>query len=105
MKSVDGKYILGENAQDNWNMLEKAKGNHYFFHLSSFPSPYVILLCENDPTIEEITVAAQLCKQNTKYRNLKNLRVDYCKCSNVTKGTKIGESIFLSNRKVKDIKI
>lgn len=105
MKIINELYILGENAQDNWNILEKADPNHYFFHLTSFPSPYVILLCEETPSIEEITIAAQLCKGNTKYRNLKNLRVDYCPCSNVTKGDKTGEAVFHSVRKVKNIKI
>jgi predicted ribosome quality control (RQC) complex YloA/Tae2 family protein len=105
MKIIEHKYILGENAQDNWNILEKIEPNHYFFHLTSFPSPYVILFCDNQPTIEEITLAAQLCKKNTKYRNLKNLRVDYCPCSNITKGKNIGEVIFRSLRKVKNIKI
>ena len=71
MKIINELYILGENAQDNWNILDKVEPNHYFFHLTSFPSPYVILLCEETPSIEEITIAAQLCKGNTKYRILK----------------------------------
>lgn len=105
MKIVNDKYILGENARDNWDILEKVNSKHYFFHLTSFPSPYVILLCENTPSSSEITFAAQLCKENTKYRNLKNLRVDYCPCSNITKGNKTGEVFFNSIRKVKNIKV
>lgn len=105
MKIINEKYILGGNAQDNWNILEKAEPNHYFFHLTSFPSPYVILLCKDTPLIEEIIFASQLCKEHTKYRNFKNIRVDYCPCSNVSKGDKIGEAVFYSIKKVKNIKI
>jgi hypothetical protein len=119
MKIVDEVYILGQNAQDNWDILDKAEGTDYFFHLTSFPSCYVIFKCldiptnENIikaaqidiPTNENIIKAAQICKENTKYRNLKNLRVDYCPCSNIKKGENIGEVIFHSLRKVKNIKI
>jgi len=105
MKIVDYKYIIGKNAQDNFKILESADDNYYFFHLTSFPSPFVILVCEDNPTNEEINKAAILCKDNSKYRNLKNLRVDYCQCSNVMKGDKIGEIFFKSIRKVKNVKI
>jgi predicted ribosome quality control (RQC) complex YloA/Tae2 family protein len=105
MKIVDEVYILGQNAQDNWDILDKAEGTDYFFHLTSFPSCYVIFKCLDIPTNENIIKAAQICKENTKYRNLKNLRVDYCPCSNIKKGENIGEVIFHSLRKVKNIKI
>ena len=36
MKIINELYILGENAQDNWNILDKVEPNHYFFHLTSF---------------------------------------------------------------------
>lgn len=105
MKIINELYILGENKQDNWKLLELTKPNHYFFHLTSFPSPYVILTCEDIPSLNDIITGAQICKKHTKYRNFKNLRVDYCPCSNVTKGYKTGEAIFLSLRKVKNIKV
>jgi len=105
MKIIQEKFIIGQNAQDNWNILELTKPNHYFFHLASFPSPYVILTCEDIPSPKDIITCAQICKEHTKYRNLKNIRVDYCPCSNVIKGDKTGEVIFLSLRKVKNIKI
>ena len=97
---------LGENAKENWILLDQAKSNHYFFHLSSFSSGYVILETNfQTPSLEMITIAAQLCKINTKYRNCKNIKVDYCLCSNVTKGDVIGEVNFNSNRQVKQIKV
>ena len=97
---------LGENAKENWLLLDQSKPNHYFFHLSSFPSGYVILEIEDGQlTNDMIITSAQLCKLNTKYRNFKDIRVDYCLCSNVSKGVVMGEAIFDSNRKVKQVKI
>ncbi len=60
MKIINELYILGENAQDNWNILELTKPNHYFFHLASFPSPYVILTCEDIPSPKDIITGAQI---------------------------------------------
>jgi len=105
MKIIEDIYVLGENAQDNWNILNNANPENYFFHLSSFPSCYVILICEDQPTTEQIIKAAEICRNTTKYRNLRNIKVDYCPCSNVKKGNVVGEAIFVSNRKVKQIKI
>lgn len=39
-------FSVGQNAQDNWNMLEqleKINSNYIWFHLNSFPSCYVIM--------------------------------------------------------------
>jgi predicted ribosome quality control (RQC) complex YloA/Tae2 family protein len=96
---------LGENATENWKMVDNVTDSFYFFHLSSFPSGYVILECDDEPPLHVIQDAAQICKQGTKYRNLKNINVDYCPCSNITKSDKVGEVIFKSQRKVKQVKI
>ena len=104
------KCKIGNNAEENWNLLDNASDNHLFFHLSSFPSCFVIL--ELDDDIEDFFVlnkilekAAIECKLNTKYKKLINIKVDYCLVSNVTKGEKIGEVYYKSNRKVKNIMV
>jgi len=96
---------LGENAAENWKMLDDIKPTFYFFHLSSFSSGYAILECEDEPKIDIIQDAARICRNGTKYRNLKNIKVDYCHCSNITKSDKVGEVIFKSQRKVKQVKL
>ena len=98
-------YKIGKNKVENWYILENSKPSDYFFHLSSFPSCYVILEIKEKPTLEQIVKGAEICKEHTKFRNLKNLKVDYCRCDNVVKGDVIGEAEFVSNRKVKQIKI
>ena len=101
---TDAVYKLGESAHENWALLEMSHEDHYFFHLSSFSSCYVIVEPMGEPCISVIQKGALLCKQHTKYRHSADLKVDYCLCSNVIKGPKVGEAIFKSNRKVKQIK-
>ena len=67
--------IIGENAQENWDLLDKNE-NYLWFHLKSFPSCHIILETE-EPTKEMIVKAASLCKLHTKYRNIPNLKINY----------------------------
>ena len=94
-------FIIGKHAKHNWEILDNASPDDYFFHLSSFPSPYVIFT--SIPTRQDIIQGAQLCREHSKYKNFKNVKVDYCPCSNLKKGNKTGEVVYIS--KVKQIKI
>jgi predicted ribosome quality control (RQC) complex YloA/Tae2 family protein len=94
---------LGQNATENWELLDAAKEHHIFFHLASFPSCYVILECDTNVSLEMIQIAANICKNGTKYRNLNFIKVDYCRCDNIYKGDKVGSVHYHSNRKVKQI--
>jgi predicted ribosome quality control (RQC) complex YloA/Tae2 family protein len=96
---------IGKNASENWQLLDESKPQHIFFHLASFPSCYVILKCDSAPDGDIIKECARLCKENTKYKNLNDVKVDYTTCNNVKKGDKVGEVYFCSNRKVNQIKI
>ena len=98
------KIILGENASENWKILDNSDPTHYFFHLSSFPSGYVILQ-ESNPTVDMINTCAMYCKSGTKYKNIKNLKVDYCPCYNLQKGEKTGEVLYKRRKLVMQIKI
>ena len=96
---------LGETAAENWAMLSAAGNKDIFFHLTSFPSGYVILECERDVEERVLLIAAEICKVGTKYRNIRGVKVDYCLCNNVVKGEKVGEAVFKSRRKVRQIKL
>jgi len=95
--------ILGENATDNWNIINKYNKenvNYIWIHLNSFPSPHVIILDEN-ANIKTINHACNLCQKNSKYKNMKDLKFCMTTLNNIIKGEKIGEVYFKSNRKVK----
>ena len=95
---------IGENAKENWALIDASESEWWWFHLKSFPSSHVVLET-SEPTNEELIAAATWCKDTTKYRNLKNLKVSYCQIKNIKKAEKAGSVTFLSNRKVKEIKL
>ena len=105
---------LGQNAIENWALLDEALGTDYFIHLSCFPSGYAILsgddsealsIAHSEALREVLIWAADICKNGTKFRTLKNIKVDYCLCKNVRKSSVTGEAIFISNRQVKHLYI
>jgi predicted ribosome quality control (RQC) complex YloA/Tae2 family protein len=94
---------IGGNAKENWSILSNSNDNDLFFHLTSFSSCYVICETDNIPDISTIKEIALICKQNTKYKNVPNIRVDYTECKNVMKGDVVGEVIYKSNKKVYNV--
>lgn len=102
-----GQYIclIGSNAKENWEILSKSQPSYLFFHLSSLPSCYVILQTDEKVTDDIIRECAKICLENTKYRNLRKVYVDYTTVSNVSKGEKVGEIFYPNKRKVKQVKL
>jgi len=97
--------LVGKNAQENWQLLQDANSNDILFHLTSFPSCYVILKDENLIHFQIIQKCAEICLENTKYKKLKNISVDYTEISNVKKGEERGELIYLHPSRVQRLKI
>ena len=93
------KFQIGENANDNWDILKKSKQNWIWLHLDNLSSPYVIL-AESLKTIKKnnnfndlINHGCLLCKENSKYSNQK-VRVIWTICKNVSFGNTPGEAII-----------
>lgn len=99
------KCFLGETAKENWDLLDKSKKHNMFFHLSSFPSGYVITDYEGVISNEILIKASKICKDNSKYKNLRNIKIDYCMCGNLIKGNEVGIVYYKSLRVVKQIKL
>jgi hypothetical protein len=106
MKNLNFEMKIGKTAQDNWNILNESSQTHTILHLNSFSSPYVIINKPiNQLSKSEITVAAQSCKEHSKYKNYQNLKIFYTSISNVTKADKIGSFHIISRKKLKYINI
>ena len=99
----DTEIVIGQNAQENWDLID-FESDFIWLHLNSYPSCHVIIKDET-PTNDTLQVAAEMCKENTKYRNLRNLKICYTKCSNLKKGPDVGSVIYKSKRQVKTILI
>lgn len=105
-------FFIGENAVENWNLLDTSKNinNHYiWFHLNSFPSPYVIMQSSiielkeqynNNELNNILNFAANLCKENSKYKYLNNLKIIYTSLNKLEKGDKIGEVIIKGRKNI-----
>tara|TARA_A100001015_G_C14594304_1_gene557938 strand:+ start:41 stop:382 length:342 start_codon:yes stop_codon:yes gene_type:complete len=101
------KFILGQNAQENWNILDQAKKeNEYYlwFHLNNFPSGYVIMYSTisdlTDNINEYLIFASNLCKNNTKYRNLNNIKICYTILKKLEKTKNVGEIIIKGKKNI-----
>ena len=107
LENSDYQCFVGTNAKENWKLLEESNPTDILFHLHSFPSCYVILknVINEFPEMDIIKQLAVICKTNTKYKNLKDIKVDYTFCRNIEKGENVGEMIYKSNNKVLCVKI
>lgn len=103
--TIDGFIVqIGENSKENDNLITNSKSTDMWFHLSSFPSPHVIV-SPGDLSIYITLKAASLCREYSKYKNLKNIYVDYTRISNLRKTENLGQVEYKSNRIVKKINI
>jgi hypothetical protein len=95
------KYYVGQNARENWQILDTAmsiNNNYIWFHLNSFPSPYVIMYATieqlegNDiSTNHYLQFGAELCREHSKYKFLKDMKIMYVPIKKLTKTEKVGE--------------
>ena len=96
--------IVGKNAIDNWKILDEANIYDTWFHLDKFSSAYVIVnQYIDDMDKETIYKAANLCKEKSKYKNMRNVSIIYTFVKNLKKGSEIGEVIIKSRKKCKKI--
>eukprot|EP00929_Paragymnodinium_shiwhaense_P004435 TRINITY_DN105380_c0_g1_i1.p1 TRINITY_DN105380_c0_g1~~TRINITY_DN105380_c0_g1_i1.p1 ORF type:complete len:389 (+),score=69.85 TRINITY_DN105380_c0_g1_i1:197-1363(+) len=103
-----GDYVckIGENAKENWDLVDKAKKHHWFFHLTDFASPYVVLECDKDgPNAHVKENCAELCVQYSKHSKTRNMKVDATTCGNVKVDRKdaVGECDYKNEAKVEII--
>lgn len=91
-------YWIGENAQDNWNIISDSNQNDLWFHLSNHPSCHVILKMPEGITYKDLSKQTLIncgihCKLHSKFTNISSknkMRVIYTEIKNVSKGERIG---------------
>lgn len=88
-------YIMGNDAKENWKILDDAKDNDVWVHLSGYPSSYIIIKNMNQSVklnMEAIIYAGQLCKHYSKHKHIKNLKMCYLEAKYVSKGKITGQA-------------
>ena len=84
--------IIGKNEEENDTLVEEAKPNDYWLHLSDYPSPHAIIKNPNEKRIHHkiIKRAAYLVKINSKYKSLSKVDVDVTKIKFIERTEKKG---------------
>ena len=101
-------YMIGLNAQDNFNIIDLGKPEDIWFHVSDLPSCHVIACIsqEDKLTKKEIQTivkrGAFICKQNSKYTDVPKLQITYTKLMNIQKSTPVG-SVITTNTKTVEV--
>ena len=113
MKSYTIEYELeeydiyvGENAEENFQIISNANQNDLWFHLDQFSSPHVILrnskdLKRNKIPKQLIKSAAELCKLHSRFKTVsKKIGIIYTEVKNVKKTKVVGQVITRKTIKI-----
>ena len=92
-KSVN--FFVGENAADNFNIIDNSLDDDIWFHVQGFSSGHVIAET-NDIKMDKkqlrqiITQGAIICKQYSKYSYMSDLAIIYTQVKHVEKTEVLG---------------
>jgi len=95
---------IGENQEENDQIITEAKQTDLWFHLHNMSSCHLILSCSKKypATKQMIYYCAVLVKDNTKFKNLSKVSVNYTEIRNVKK-TDIKGKVILKDKIIKII--
>ena len=95
----NNKIIIGENAAENDDIVKNARQTDLWFHLADFPSCHVIIESSKDFPVTKnmINYCAGLVKENTKYKNLSKVKVNYTSIKNI-KRTEIKGQVIIKGK-------
>jgi predicted ribosome quality control (RQC) complex YloA/Tae2 family protein len=83
----------GETAQENWDLINDSSQNDVWFHVDGSPSCHVVVEVgdkKKGPHKSVINYCAQLCKEGSKLKANKNVKIIYTEIKNVKKSDKPG---------------
>ena len=83
-------YKLGQNANENHELIDYVDKNDWWFHLKDYPSGHCIVE-RSEIEKEDIIFASTLVKENSKYKNFRNLSICYTQIKNIKKTKTLGE--------------
>jgi predicted ribosome quality control (RQC) complex YloA/Tae2 family protein len=86
--------VLGTNAKENFQLIDDANPNDWWFHLDDYPSGHCIV--KHDVLDREIIeYAGRKVKENSKLKNEMKVVVIYTQIKNIRKTKTVGEVILL----------
>lgn len=99
----DCTYIVnvGQNAEENWKLIDQSAQNDIWFHVENHPSCHVVLSVNNNKNVPHKSVlkrCATICKDGSKLRSNHKVKIIYTFIKNVKKAKDIG-SVYTTNDK------
>jgi predicted ribosome quality control (RQC) complex YloA/Tae2 family protein len=95
---------IGKNAQNNWELIDRAQQNDIWFHIENEPSCHVIIESNNNIIPKNIIYKAALeCKKHSKFKKLNNISIIYTPIHNIKKGIDIGSVYIINHKLVKKV--
>lgn len=98
---MESKIKIGKNAKENTEIVKEANKEYYWFHLDKFPSCSLIIE-EKEINKEMIINCGKIVKERSKYKNIRNIKINYTKVKNIKILKEIGK-FELKNNKYKTI--
>ncbi len=99
------EYIIGQNAIDNFKIIDEANEYDMWFHIENHPSCHV--LCSIPDNISKkdllkiIKRGALCCKENSKYKSEQSVSVIYTYVKNLVKTDIVGSVIANNSKSIK----
>jgi predicted ribosome quality control (RQC) complex YloA/Tae2 family protein len=90
------EFRVGQNAQDNFDLIDDSNPDDLWFHISQESSCHVVASIPPDnnydkKTVKKIAVqGAVICKQCSRYKSGKDVHVIYTKIQNLVKTPTVG---------------
>tara|TARA_B100000900_G_C20270121_1_gene589658 strand:+ start:203 stop:556 length:354 start_codon:yes stop_codon:yes gene_type:complete len=90
------EFKIGQNSQDNFDIIDSSNPNDIWFHLYGESSCHVIATINPEIKLDKkqkrqiITQGALLCKQNSRHKSAKNVNIIYTEIKNIEKTETIG---------------
>jgi len=99
-------YLIGTNAQDNFDVIDASQPDDLWFHVKDMPSCHVVAKIPDDISDRKqiLSIAKRggiLCKQHSKYASVQNLEIIYTRIKNVEKTSIPGSVNTTSTKSVK----
>ena len=97
-------FKIGQDAQDNFDIIDSSNPNDIWFHLYGESSCHVIASINPEIKLDKkqkrqiITQGALLCKQNSRHKSAKNVNIIYTEIKNIEK-TEIVGTVHVNEQK------
>ena len=101
----DVDFIVGKNAADNFDIIDDANSRDIWFHIENEPSGHIVAKMPeielNKKQLRQIiTQGAVVCKENSKFKSMKNVKIVFTYVENVVKMDIPGSVMLLKSKNI-----